>query len=83
MVTKFVEMVNCKIESDEFMSVCIKYGDFSIMDSIIPYFINDNNNIHIKGEWVDMIIPVTCEISYNECEEEYVVKYGDLTIYFS
>lgn len=84
MVTKFMEMVNRKIEGEEFLTVCMKYGDFSVMDSIIPYSINDNNNICIKGEeFMEMVIPANSEISYNECEEEYAVKYGESTLYFS
>lgn len=84
MVTKFMEMVNRKIESEEFLTVCMKYGDFSVMDSIIPYSINGNNNICIKcEEFMEMVIPANSEIVFDEYEEEYVIKYGESTLYFS
>ena len=83
MIRSFVEMVEEKIEKEVLLSIGIKFKDFNSMDSIVPESINTDGNIRIKGEWMDMIIPVGCEISYDEFEEEYTIKYNDMALYFS
>lgn len=83
MMKNFIEMVNVRIENGDSLTIGIQYGDFGSFNSIVPDSISTDRNIHIKGEWLDMIIPKICEISYDEFEEEYIVKYDDITIYFS
>ena len=83
MINSFVEMVEEKIEEGNLLTIGMVYGKFNIMDSIVPDFISVDSNIHIKGEWMDMIIPANCEIIYDEFEEEYVFKYNSMTLYFS
>lgn len=83
MIRNFVEMVEEKIEKENLLTIGIECGDFNSMDSIIPDSINADSNIQIKGEWMDMIIPADCEISYDEFEEEHVIKYNNITLYFS
>lgn len=83
MVKNFVEMVNEKIENEDLLTIGMKYRDFNSTDSIVPDSINADSAIRIKGEWMDMIIPVGYEIAYDEFEGEYIIKYNDMTFYFS
>ena len=79
MITNFVEMVNVKIEEEDSLIVCVKYGEFSDMNCMVPDSIIIDDNIIIKGEWRDMVIPSNCKISYDEFEEEYIIEYSDMT----
>ena len=83
MITNFVEMVNVKIEEEDSLIICKKYGEFSDMNSIVPDSINVDDNIRIQGEWMDMVIPADCKIRYDEFEDEYIIEYSAMTLYFS
>ena len=83
MMKNFVEMVNVKIEEEVLLTICIKCGNVNIMNSIVPYSINVENGIHIKGDWMNLDVPSDYEISYNEFDDEFTVECENMTIFFS
>lgn len=83
MMKNFIEMVEEKIEEGSLLTIGITYSGFNSLDSIVPDSINADSGIHIKGEWLNMNIPANCEISYDDFDEEYIIKYEKVTLYFS
>ena len=83
MMKNFIEMVEEKIEEGELLTIGIKCGEFDLLDSIVPDSISVDRKIRIKGEWLDLNIPVNCEISYVDFDEEYIIVYEEMTFYFS
>ena len=83
MMKEFIEMVNEKIKNGDLLTIGIEFGKFNSLNSIFPESICADSNIHIKGEWENMILPKNCDIRYDEYEDEYIIKYGDMTLYFS
>lgn len=79
----FIEMINEKIENGDLLTIGTQYGKFNSFNSIVPDSISTDSNICIKGEWLEMIIPKSCDISYDEFEKEYIITYDDIILYFS
>lgn len=83
MLKNFVEMVNGKIEEDNLLTIGIKCGNVHLIDAVVPYTINTDNGIHIKGDWMNLDIPADYEITYDEFDDEFVIECGGMTIFFS
>ena len=78
----FIEMVSETIKNEGSLTIGRELGEYHDIDSIIPCSITVDSKIHIQTETGgDVSIPKNSEISYNDFEEEYVIKYGDMTMY--
>ena len=86
MVSKMIEKVNKKIENEEMLYVAADCGVGRLMDAVVPERIStENGNIYIEGE--NLILNITNEKEYNigfdEIEEEFVIKQGNVTYFLS
>ena len=79
----FIEMVNERIEKEDFLTIGMQHRDGNDFDSVVPDSIIVDSKIRIKAGWRVITLSANYEFSYNEIEEEYIFKYDNLTYYFS
>ena len=86
MVSKIMEKVFEKIENGEMLYVSVNCGASHLTDAVIPDNINtEDDGIYIEGE--NLILNITSEeeftIAFDNVEEEFIIKQGNVTYYLS
>lgn len=85
MVLKIAERIYEKIEKEEKLCVVINCGKSHIMDKVVPDTVDVEDGIYIEGE--NLILDINSDeeikISFDEAEDEFVIKQGDVTYYIS
>ena len=86
MVSKIVEKVFEKIEKEEKLHVSVNYGAGHMLDAAVPEKISTKDDgIYIEGE--NLILNITnkedFKVSFNDVEEEFIIKQGNVTYYLS
>lgn len=86
MVSKIVEKVYEKIENGEKLYISINYGTDHLIGSIDPDTINTKGDvIYIEGDGFSFTITNKegIDISYDDIEEEFIIKHENITYYLS
>lgn len=83
---KLAEMVNQKLEEGKLLTVGIQSHGVSFVDSVVPEsLIDDDECLYVEGD--NLILNISKEevsdVMFDELEEEYVVKCGDLVYLLS
>lgn len=87
MTLKLVETVSKKIEDAKLLVVGTDiYGSHETVAVVPDKITADDHGIHIEGE--KLILDITDDkkdynVTYDEFEEEFVIKQGDVTYYIS
>lgn len=86
-ILELEEVVNKKIEDGKYLVIGIEFLGSSKTNAVIPdKIIVNEHEIHIEGE--KLILDITDDeekfyVEYDEFEEEFVIRQGNVTIYIS
>lgn len=85
MVSRIVERIYEKIESEKKLCVSIRFGNSHIMNAAIPDIVDVRDGIYIEGG--DLILNISndvkTKITFDEVEDEFIIEQGDVTYYLA
>ena len=83
-IAQFCVMLDKVVMNAMALCVCIKYVKGNVMSTFVPSECDCRDGIHIVSEDDDEVnINNIDEISYDEIEDMYKIKSGDVSVYIS